>query len=1307
MSKFIVTLGASTGSGAVTQSCCTTATLNGKPIATVGSIATHPYGTDVLVEGVPTILLNGMPIAFSTGKTALGGALLPNTSVKIIASDTYTGFEQAPRIDTVIQDGPPDEAEESATEAPVVCENLKLISDYAQQQLIHCAKIEKEAFFEKRMARIYGKDVSVKAYQELYKQAFEGTVSNPEIVVCKNRIYGVDAAYSNKDHKIYVSEQIVRSAIEDNEVRHQLMAALVEEYGHHIDYLLRYEYDTNENKDAKGDEGARFAYQGLYYINYIDELDGSSASFATAETDEGTFELAWEYESLKQALERYTAHRQEGTDDHLGNGMEGFKVEDLGKENGYGHENIQEEAVRESQNKLFIENIDLLYRGNWLRDYSQLLAPLLINGLGKVNREKIKRIADAIAKGEKPTDDSIFDAHDSQTFNDMFPPETTMEFIKDIIRLLVFKKFQQDTSEDKSQPENTKTYIMVEELKDDFNNWRKHIDGDGTKIGLIPGFEELLGVSAPHDHFDNPFGLEYYKDLFDLGMGFNGKISPEETEYNTDFGMKNYIRQTDCGDQGNYGNYGTKVVYGYLLHHLNEVWDVLNGRSSGSSSTATSTATSQNAGTNAPHPAGAALSGAIRNSGANLKPLADISEEKEKVADSVEKIATKTPIGSQTEEYVRAKNMVKLGGLLHTIQDFYAHSNYSEAYVVKCWYDGVITWSDADHCREYNKREVFVNDGGMPANVLIGNFRKNDKYANNLSWLKNMYEQLCGPTLLSSRYPGRIEFVQNAGFFLNKKAFFTPITTGTYDMEDMMATGVIMLKHLFPTQRNIFDDEKKAKKGERTASDIRTMIILKYLDERAATEEGSTQYSEYFERYLEARDEFIGAYEKDRSYLFGNSIADVMETLGLSKFRHYIAESIKIAINTFVHKLINFIVALLEAYQLSLKNNMDEMLTALKDAAKEQIVKGYDSNRSPKEQAKMMEASLKKVAKQVLWAKYPTDNNPSHTMLAKDEASHPVNPLSGEMAVSSTLEMLTTMTKGKETVEGVLKDTITHPLLHTRFDALVADWGRENFGKVLSLSVSSMLFEVFRAGLQLVIKTQHLIEQYAQDEAFCDFVTNNRFHATDDSDLPQKNRNAVGEATNYLKAKFNELIDAYKASEYREMDGNRFLRLYEHYIDNGGKLTDKEQHFVDAYKFLSADKEAQLQILANMRDAWMKELDRRLDHLKENGVEMHLDIPDLTAVVDYFDVNTLKGSLTEQDPWARKNRSGYKYAATITYYPDEKFRKRKNSPDQPNMGNPESPGQDFTHTVHREAIKYYEIDVPPYGEVTIDLFKER
>ncbi len=43
MSKFLVTLGASTGLGSIIQCSAVTATINKKPIAVIGDIATHPY----------------------------------------------------------------------------------------------------------------------------------------------------------------------------------------------------------------------------------------------------------------------------------------------------------------------------------------------------------------------------------------------------------------------------------------------------------------------------------------------------------------------------------------------------------------------------------------------------------------------------------------------------------------------------------------------------------------------------------------------------------------------------------------------------------------------------------------------------------------------------------------------------------------------------------------------------------------------------------------------------------------------------------------------------------------------------------------------------------------------------------------------------------------------------------------------------------------------------------------------------------------------------------------------------------------
>ncbi|WP_270414003.1 hypothetical protein, partial [Bacteroides ovatus] len=76
----------------------------------------------------------------------------------------------------------------------------------------------------------------------------------------------------------------------------------------------------------------------------------------------------------------YTKNRQYGTNDHVGD-YEGFKVEDLSYQGGFGHENIQKNAIDRSgiQELRKEKNIQYLYRGNWLKDYAQLIAPFLFD----------------------------------------------------------------------------------------------------------------------------------------------------------------------------------------------------------------------------------------------------------------------------------------------------------------------------------------------------------------------------------------------------------------------------------------------------------------------------------------------------------------------------------------------------------------------------------------------------------------------------------------------------------------------------------------------------------------------------------------------------------------------------------------------------------------------------------------------------------------------------------------------------------------------------------------------------------------
>jgi len=1023
MSRFVVTLGAGTGPGTVTQCCVTTALLNNKPIATVGAIATHPNGSDVLIEGIPTILLNGQPIAFSTGKTAMGGCLLPNTSVKIVspAPDNYVGFAPAPRV----------ENRKEKEKEPEKSKEVKLKSDYAQQQLISIARSDGQAFFEARMLQIFGKDVAPKALGKLYSECKNGSIENPEIVVCKNPIHGLSAAYNNKTHKIYVSESFVLEAIDDNWRRNTLMAALVEEYGHHIDYLLRYVFDNNKKKDAEGDEGARFAYKHLYHISYTDFYASSSVPFAIAETPDGSVNLEWDFSILRQVLDAYTADRQkEDYDDHVGEDYEGFKVEDLSKkrEKGWGHKNIQDEAIQETKEKVFLENSRFLYRGNWLRDYSQLIAPILVSNLGKLQANNMSDLLDKLKNGKIETYKD-----GSGKFNNIFAPKDTIALLEDLVRLLAIDEFY---------PKTSKLTDRKVINKNNFLQWRKIVDGDKDKgyVGLIPGFGELLGVSAPHDHFDNPFGLACYEDLHKNNPKFNGKISDKECQIGRKYGMKNYIRSDS--EEG----YGSKMVY----RHLSKIFDEV-----------------------------------------------------------------KTP---QTNTYQRAKNMVKLGGALHTVQDFYAHSNYAETYLVKMWFDKVFTWTDADRCRDYSQKMVKETYG------------------------------------ISSVFDHNVKQITG----VNKKAFFTPITTGTFDIEDMVASGLAMAKEkFFPLEPKVETTSRKITVGELTSNDLKILTLLRFYDKRSQVAGGETTWEERYYKFLDTRDALLQKYQKEHNILGKKvsleDVADKLEKIGewidkhnpFNPLKVFIEETCRIFFNYFVHLLIKVTVVLITDAQMALKGNLEASLRALKIATRDSVTRS---------QRETLANDIKTSAKCSLWGEYPKNNNPSHTMLAKDEAKHPINSLAGDMAKESTVLLLRQLSKhwsldkkAEANVTGYLSKIIAHPLSVNIFDETVQKWAKDNPYKVLRLCVSSYFFESLRIAIVSMDNAKKNIDKTTANIQ----IAINKITKAAGLGVEQDAVNKIGKNTEAIRKIFKDLVSAYKTSPYRELDGEVFEEWYKIYVDAG------------------------------------------------------------------------------------------------------------------------------------------------------------
>lgn len=1018
--NFLVTLGASTGLGSIIQCAVLTATINKKPITVVGDLASHPYGIDTLTQGIPTILLNGRPLVFSTAKTSKGGTIVPNTLVKISSPDvkisssqnilphppaSYTGIIHSARVESGLRFEHAKNEKElkkqiaaKEEEKPVKSHDVNLTSDFAWKQLIDLAKSDGKWLFKFRMAEIFGKDISQEAVDKLHDACIDKSLSNPPVEVCDNTIYGLMAAYNTKTNKIYVSRSSIEAAAAHNHARHKLLVALVEEFGHHIDWLLRCRYTGSNNSDSVGDEGARFAYSGMCRVLYLDFHELSSVPFAQAQTPEGILNFTWDIAATHDALERYTRERQYGTDDHVGD-YEGFKVENLEPRGGFGHENIQRRAIRESGIKSLQnnKNIQYLYRGSWLKDYMQLIAPIFfdpVTVLKQEGNETLKGYYDKL----------------------VLQPVKLKEFLADIIRVLAIKEYY------KGEP---KEQIMRAEYYKNPILWRDIIDN--KEDGLIPGFADFIGISLPCDHCDNPKGMVTSEKL--RAAGFNKTITADELEIDKSLGMKCYIRSNSSRQKKE--TWGTKSVYDHLVSVIG-----------------------------------------CMNSGLN-----NMSSSPAHISTHIEQPSP--------------ANLVELGGVLHTIQDFYAHSNFTETYLVKIWFDKVITWcAESDRCRNYSTKQL--------------NYYQIDK---NMQFEETILREMINKYNLKGR---KEKLFRQDGSFFNKKALYTPVVTGTYDMEDLMSTALIMLgEKNFPLEPEL--PQRGMEPGVLYANDLLLLLFCRYFDQLKDSKNHAAE--ELLNLFFDIRDRWIETKKLlDKLPYF---IKDQIEWLN-HKLIDNLRQVIQIYKNIAAHYLIIMLARSVKEYQLALKKRLSNFGT---DA-----INGV----------------------------YNHGNNPSHTMLAKDDVFHPLNQLAGEMAIDSTITLLKSLVNNNtenapasNNPGNVIDKILVHPLCTKSFDEKTLVWAKNHPVNILRCCVYSEVLEGIRMSINMVNNIQHKLNKLSESS---DAVgTNRAAQSSNNTDaISRKNDlDAIGILSKTLKKELTTVLNAYNSAGnyYRELDIQTFIEF--------------------------------------------------------------------------------------------------------------------------------------------------------------------
>ncbi len=273
-----------------------------------------------------------------------------------------------------------------------------LRSSFALDLLTQVAEKLTPDSFALEMSNVFGNDIPAHLYTKLQDKLLAGEVANPEILLAWE--LGFEADYDNRERVIRVDWGFFVRTTAHPQHYWWLLTALLHEFGHHIDNVLRQEL-IDEN--APGATDAPFE-EGHLFTLWLTEAASPSRddmTFATyPEVASADRQYATSWKQACEAIRDYlssTDLRFEPSHSH--SDREAFEAGTDAK--GSTHQTI--EWVLQDLNFSRVE-IDAVYFGNWLRDYSQVVDPKITRGAdmpkkfpATLSREAWTRLVDVLA----------------------------------------------------------------------------------------------------------------------------------------------------------------------------------------------------------------------------------------------------------------------------------------------------------------------------------------------------------------------------------------------------------------------------------------------------------------------------------------------------------------------------------------------------------------------------------------------------------------------------------------------------------------------------------------------------------------------------------------------------------------------------------------------------------------------------------------------------------------------------------------------------------------------------------------------
>ncbi|MEX6676434.1 hypothetical protein QWI18_10930 [Pseudomonas sp. W2Oct36] len=281
---------------------------------------------------------------------------------------------------------------------PVDMTTCTLRSTFALDLLTQVAEKLVPDSFALEMSNVFGNDIPAHRYTNLQDKLLAGEVHNPGVLL--SRDLGFEADYDNRERVIRVDWAFFARTTANPQHYWWLLTALLHEFGHHIDNVLRRELTDEQAPvatDAPFEEGHLFTLW-LTETASPSRDDMTFATYAEEASTERQYAISWK--QACEAIRDYLASTDLRFEpSHAHSDREAFEAGTDTK--GSTHQTI--EWVLQDF-KLSRMEIDAVYFGNWLRDYSQVVDPKITRAAdipgefpATLSRDAWTRLVDVLA----------------------------------------------------------------------------------------------------------------------------------------------------------------------------------------------------------------------------------------------------------------------------------------------------------------------------------------------------------------------------------------------------------------------------------------------------------------------------------------------------------------------------------------------------------------------------------------------------------------------------------------------------------------------------------------------------------------------------------------------------------------------------------------------------------------------------------------------------------------------------------------------------------------------------------------------